>query len=113
MRLLTEHYIKQVDQWPRKGRYILAHFDDQSVVVYQAYSLSIANFASSHKYFGGDFRFNRMSWIKPSFLWMMYRSGWGTKSGQEAILAVWLKRSAFDLILEEAVHTTFIPEIYS
>ncbi|WP_422570328.1 DUF4291 family protein, partial [Erwinia billingiae] len=29
-----------------------------------------------------------MTWIKPSFLWMMYRSGWGMKDpGQKRILA--------------------------
>jgi len=53
-----------------------------------------------------------MSWIKPNFLWMMFRSGWGTKEGQEVTLAVLLKRSAFDAILKEAFHSTFVPEAY-
>lgn len=43
----------------------------------------------------------------------MYRSGWGTKEGQETILAVWLKRSAFDTLLEQAVHSTYMAEVYS
>ena len=38
-------------------------------------------------YFGGAFSLDRMSWIKPNFLWMMFRSGWGTKEGQEVTLA--------------------------
>jgi Domain of unknown function (DUF4291) len=42
--------------------------------------------------------------MKPNFLWMMFRSGWGMKEGQETILAIWLKRSAFDTLLEQAVH---------
>jgi hypothetical protein len=54
----------------------------------------------------------RMTWIKPNFLWMMYRSGWGTKEGQEVILAIRIQRSAFDTILAQAVHSTYIPEIY-
>jgi hypothetical protein len=54
-----------------------------------------------------------MSWIKPNFLWMMYRSGWGTKPNQEVTLAVRLKRSAFEEILRQAVHSSFVPEIYS
>ena len=54
-----------------------------------------------------------MSWIKPNFLWMMYRSGWGTKEGQEVTLAVWLRRAAFDAILRQAVHSTFVPEVYA
>nr|WP_240038802.1 MULTISPECIES: DUF4291 family protein [Okeania] len=37
-----------------------------------------------------------MSWIKTNFLWMMYRSAWGSKTGQEIILAVTIKRTAFD-----------------
>ena len=44
---------------------------------------------STHGYFGGDhFSLNRMSWVKPNFLWMMYRSGWGQKEGQVVVLAV-------------------------
>ena len=48
-----------------------------------------------------------MSWIKPNFLWMMYRSGWGTKPGQEVTLAIQLKRSFFDCILELAVASNY------
>ena len=43
----------------------------------------------------------------------MYRSGWGTKIGQEVILAVTIKRTAFDEILANAVHSKFIPTIYN
>ncbi len=53
-----------------------------------------------------------MSWIKPGFLWMMYRSGWGTKTDQEVVLAIWIKRKAFDEILATAVHSHYVPEIY-
>jgi hypothetical protein len=44
-----------------------------------------------------------MSWIKPGFLWMMYRSGRGTRPGQQVVLAVSLHRAAFDEILALAV----------
>jgi Domain of unknown function (DUF4291) len=40
-----------------------------------------------------------MTWIKPSFLWMMHRCGWGTKEGQEAALAVETTREGFDWAL--------------
>ena len=43
---------------------------------------------------------------------MMYRSGWGAKKDQELTLAVRLKREAFDWILQNAVHSTFISEIH-
>jgi Domain of unknown function (DUF4291) len=53
-----------------------------------------------------------MTWIKPNFLWMMYRSGWGRKEGQEVTLAIRIKRSAFDEILSQAVHSKYTPELY-
>ncbi|MBD2185187.1 DUF4291 domain-containing protein [Aerosakkonema funiforme] len=112
MRLVTEPYLMQVSRWPKTGRHILAQFDDNSAIVYQAYRPAIGHFAASHGYFGGEFTLNRMSWIKPNFLWMMYRSEWGTKAGQEVILAVRIKRSPFDEILANAVHSKYIPELY-
>ena len=109
MNLITEPYIAQRARWPRSGRHILAQFDAESVVVYQAYRPEIGHFAARHGYFGGGFGLGRMSWIKPNFLWMMYRSGWGTKEDQEVTLAVRLRRDAFDEILGLAVHSTFVP----
>ena len=40
-----------------------------------------------------------MTWIKPSFLWMMYRCGWGLKEGQETVLAVEITREGFEWAL--------------
>lgn len=112
MNLTTEAYLVQKDRWPPSGRHILAQFDAESVVVYQAYNPENGHFAAEHGYFGGEFSLNRMSWIKPNFLWMVYRSGWGTKEGQEMTLAVRLRRAAFDEILSRAVHSTFVAEVY-
>lgn len=112
MKLLTEPYTDQIARWPRAGRHILAQFDDTSVVVYQAYRPEIGRFAAEHRYFGGAFSLGRMSWVKPNFLWMMYRSGWGTKEGQEVVLAVRIQRTAFDAILAAAVHSSYVPEVY-
>lgn len=80
--------------------------------MYQAYTPAIGHFAAAHKYFGDQFSFSRMSWIKTNFLWLMYRSQWGTKKGQEVTLAIWLKRSAFDVLLRQAVISQFDPQIY-
>ena len=113
MTLKTEPYLKQLERWPKTGRHILAQFDERSVVVYQAFRPEIGHFAVEHGYFGGPFSLNRMSWIKPNFLWMMYRCGWATKQDQEAVLAVHLCRDAFDRILSLAVHSSFVPKIYS
>jgi hypothetical protein len=111
--LRLNDYTEQVPCWPATGRHILAPYDDASVVVYQAYRPEIGRFAASHGFFGGGFSFDRMSWIKPNFLWMMYRSGWGAKPGQEVTLAVWLKREACDAILAAAVPSTYAPGIYA
>ena len=113
MSLVTRPYREQLDTWPQAGRHIMAHYDDSTVVVYQAYRPSIARFAVANQRFGGDFSFNRMSWIKPNFLWMMFRCGWATKVDQESVLAVRLKRSGFDEILGAAVHSAYVAEQYA
>jgi hypothetical protein len=109
----TEFYLTQKNRWPPSGKHILASFDEESVVVYQAYNPAIAGFAARNGYFGGEFSFQRMSWIKPNFLWMMYRSGWGTKENQERILAVRLTRTGFEQILSRAEQSVFKPEMYA
>jgi Domain of unknown function (DUF4291) len=112
MKLEAEPYLQQTERWPQTGRVILAQYDADSIVVYQAYSPAIGNFAAQNGYFGGDFKLSRMTWIKPNFLWMMYRSGWGTKENQEVTLAIRLQRTAFDSILSQAVHSVYSPELY-
>jgi hypothetical protein len=112
MNLETQPYIEQLKRWPTSGHHILAQFDTNTVVVYQAYRPAIGLVAVQHQRFTGEFSLNRMSWIKPNFLWMMYRSGWGTKDGQEVTLAVRLHRLAFDEILRQAMHSTYVPEVY-
>jgi hypothetical protein len=112
MKLILESYIHQKARLPRGGRHILAQYDEDTIVVYQAYRPAIGVFAAENGYFGGEFLLTRMSWIKTSFLWMMYRSGWGAKAGQEVVLAVRLRRSAFDAILEQAVLSTFESQIW-
>src|SRR5262249_13656002 len=112
MNLRTQQYLEQLKRWPAVGRHILAQFDADTIVVYKAYRPAIGLFAAQHQRFGGEFSLNRMSWIKTNFLWMMYRSGWGTKEGQEITLAVHLRRMAFEEILRHAVHTTYVPQAY-
>ncbi|MFZ6757477.1 DUF4291 domain-containing protein [Undibacterium sp. Ji50W] len=101
-----KNYLEQIPSWPESGKHVMAQFDDTSIIVYQAYRHEIANFAVQHQYFGGEFSYNRMSWIKPNFLWMMFRSGWAQKPGQERILALRIKRTFFDELLENAVSSS-------
>lgn len=86
---------------------IRAVWNENTIRVYQAYNHFIASEAVRLGTFGTSFKRNRMTWIKPSFLWMMYRSGWATKENQEHILAIDLKRSGFDYLIENAVPSTF------
>jgi hypothetical protein len=85
---------------------IYAIFDKTKIRVYQAYNNSIADEAVKLNKFGESFNLNRMTWIKPSFLWMMYRSNWGLKRNQERILAVDILRTGFDDYLSKAILTT-------
>lgn len=109
MNLLSlEAYAEQALRWPVAGCHVLAHYDDATIVVYQAYQRAIADWAIAHQQLGGpDFSFSRMTWIKPNFLWMMYRSGWGTKAGQEVVLGLRLQRQFFDRLMATAVPSSF------
>lgn len=80
---------------------IRAVYDEHRIRVYQAYSDEIADAALSRGTFAAPpFSMKRMTWIKPSFLWMMYRSGWGYKeAGQRRILAIDISRAGFDWAL--------------
>jgi len=112
--LRTEAFSAQAARWPASGRHILAHYDDTTVVVYQAYRPSIGRSTAEAGYFGGGgFSLGRMSWIKPNFLWMMYRCGWATKEGQEVVLAVWIDRAGLDEILGLAVPSSFDKRRYA
>lgn len=96
-------YILQKESWPREGKHILAQYDDRSVIVYQAFNPSIAKYAVQNQQFGGPgFSFERMSWVKTNFLWMMYRCGWASKKNQERVLAVRISRHGFEKILANA-----------
>jgi uncharacterized protein DUF4291 len=83
-------------------RQVRALHDDETLVVYQAYSPEIAGPALAAGTFVAPFKRERMTWIKPSFLWMMYRCGWATKPGQERVLAITITRTGFEWALEHS-----------
>ncbi len=90
-----------------KEKNIRAVYNDDTVRVYQAYNERIANEAVKLNTFGENFKMGRMTWIKPSFLWMMYRCGWATKPNQERVLAIDIKREAFEYIVKNTVVSSF------
>ncbi|WP_438422517.1 DUF4291 domain-containing protein [Aquimarina macrocephali] len=112
MKLQLKKYKEQEKEWPQSGYHIMAQYDDEKIIVYQSYRLEIGSFAVKNQFFGGAFSLDRMTWIKPNFLWMMYRNGWGTKEGQEVVLAIHLKKEAFESYVKNAVYSSFKPELY-
>lgn len=114
MRLATELYVEQLRRWPAQGRHILASYDGDTIIVYQAYNPNVAAFTLQHGRFGEPhFSFARMSWIKPNFLWMMYRCGWATKENQERVLALRIDTRFFDTLLEQAVPSSLDADLYA
>lgn len=80
-------------------RQIRAVYTEESITVYQAYDPPVAVPAVAAQRFVAPFKRGRMTWIKPSFLWMLYRSGYATKDGQRHVLAIELTREGFEWAL--------------
>lgn len=93
-------------------RQVRAAFTDRLITVYQAYSPQIADAALAAGTFVAPFKRGRMTWIKPSFLWMMYRSAWATKPGQERVLAVQITREGFEWALAHAALSHYDPSVH-
>src|SRR6478735_7832313 len=87
-------------------RQIRAHYNDATITVYQAYKQSIAKAAVETQKLNAspDFKPGRMTWIKPSWAWMMYRAGYSFKDpGQSRILALRMEHEHFINLLERGV----------
>jgi hypothetical protein len=89
----------------KKTQEIRAKYTNDTITVYQAYNRQIALKAIENNKFEAPFSFNRMTWVKPSYLWLMARSNWGTKSNQEYILGIEIKRSSWEKALSNGVLT--------
>ncbi|MFB7122918.1 DUF4291 domain-containing protein [Kitasatospora sp. NPDC056273] len=81
---------------------IRALHTDSTVTVYQAYAPEIGLPTARDGRFPAAWKRDRMTWIKPSFLWMMYRCGWARKEGQETVLAVEITREGFEWALRNS-----------
>ncbi len=108
MQIFVEPYNLSLNRSPKTGQHILAHQTDKEIVFYQAYNPTIADFAIRNQILGGSaYSYNRMSWIKPNFLCMMYGCGWAQKENQERVLAIWISKGDFENILTKAVLSSF------
>jgi hypothetical protein len=91
---------------------IRADYDQDTIVVYQAFSPVIADAVLAAGRFVAPFSFQRMTWIKPSFLWLMHRSNWAQQSGQQRVLAVRIRRTGWDRALELGLLTAHDPVVF-
>ncbi|MGO7905729.1 DUF4291 domain-containing protein [Rhizobium leguminosarum] len=96
---MTEHVIE-------------ANYDKSTIRVYQAYGAEIAVSSIAAGRPLPPFKMNRMTWIKPSFNWMMYRSGCAQKKDQEFVLALDIYRDGFEWALANSVSSSFVKGIY-
>ncbi|WP_232838560.1 DUF4291 domain-containing protein [Streptomyces geranii] len=91
---------------------VRARHTTSTVTVYQAYRPEIGLAAAREGRFPAAWKRDRMTWIKPSFTWMMYRCGWGTKEGQETVLAVEISREGFVWALRNSCLSHYVPALH-
>ncbi|KAL8733125.1 MAG: hypothetical protein Q9166_002317 [cf. Caloplaca sp. 2 TL-2023] len=90
-------------------RQIRANYDSKTITVYQAYSAAIAIPAVEEQKLNASptYKPHRMTWIKPSWAWMMYRSGYSYKDpNQSHILALKIPHKHFLHLLSLASVTS-------
>jgi hypothetical protein len=95
-------------------RQVRAVYTPETITVYQAYPPAVALAAAKAGAFVPPFKRDRMTWLKPSFLWMMFRSQWAAPDTQERVLAVEMTREGFEWALAHSCLAqydhTFFPD---
>jgi hypothetical protein len=97
---------------PQPRFQVRARHTESTLTVYQAYRPEIGQVAARTGRFPATWKRDRMTWIKPSFLWMMYRCGWGTKDDQKTVLAVEITREGFLWALRHACLSHYAPGLH-
>ncbi|MEU5687012.1 DUF4291 domain-containing protein [Streptomyces venezuelae] len=95
------------------NHHIRALHTDKTITVYQAYAPALGLPAARTGRFPAAWKRDRMTWIKPSFLWMMYRCGWATKEDQQTVLAVEITREGFDWALRNACLSHYVRGLHA
>jgi len=101
--------MKQIMKFPIRARHT-----PERITVYQAYNRAIGLTAAEAGTLDVPaFSKTRMTWIKPQFLWMMYRCGWGRKDeNQTVILQFEMTRDGFNHLLNNACLSSFDRDVY-
>ena len=96
-----------------KEKEIRADYDDDNIIIYQAFNKRIAIPAVTHQTFMiPHFKMERMTWIKPSFFWMMYRSGWSKKEENKQVLKIKISRKGFEEALRSSCLSPYNSKIH-
>ncbi|QDS73314.1 hypothetical protein FKW77_006056 [Venturia effusa] len=90
------------EQQPKPAfREIRAVYDAEGIIVYQAFNAEIAKAAvETQRLDASPLYRTRMTWIKPSWCWMLYRSGYSYKdANQSNTLAIKVSHEGFKHLL--------------
>mmetsp|Transcript_70639 Transcript_70639/g.155823 ORF Transcript_70639/g.155823 Transcript_70639/m.155823 type:complete len:248 (+) Transcript_70639:50-793(+) len=100
-RRIRSHSTSVMERSESEKHVFVAEWDEEGVFFYQAFNKQIANWAVKEQRFGGPhFKPDRMTWIKPSLAWVLYRAGYGFKdANQERILKIKVPHTAVAEIL--------------
>lgn len=94
-------------------RQIYAAYDNDGLFVYQAFKPKIVATAAAKGTFGTGFNTNRLTWIKPSFAWVLQRTKYATKHRMNAIARIKLAHEGWLEILKNAVPTQYDAQRYA
>ncbi|MDF1660345.1 MAG: DUF4291 family protein [Planctomycetota bacterium] len=86
---------------------IYAEFDDDGIFVYQAFKHKTVLRAAAAGRFGTGFNRDRVTWIKPSFAWLLHRSVYATKHRMDGIAKIKLCHEGFLEILNQSISTEY------
>ncbi len=101
-------------RWELPPRTLLATYTDREVVVWQAHRAEVAERAVATGTFDGpSWRTDRTTRLRVSLPSLLWRCAWATRPGRERILAVRLRRTAFDELLLRAVPGDNDPSVYA
>ena len=99
---VDRHHASNPPSFANDMQVFRGEWDEEGVYFYQAYNDDIADWAIEHQKFGGpNFNATRMTWIKPSFAWVLYRSGYACKHHQTRILKVKLSHASVAELLSQ------------
>ncbi|HAS41638.1 MAG TPA: DUF4291 domain-containing protein [Microscillaceae bacterium] len=86
---------------------VYAAYDDEGLYIYQAFKPKTVANAVAKGTFGAGFNTNRLTWIKPSFAWVLQRTQYATKHRMNAIARIKLSHEGWLHILSQSVPTQF------